>query len=773
MKKLINLRMCILLLGVGLFALFSCDAELTDMEDLVDLQETFDQATSSSSRARNILITGTVLNPVTGEPINRAKVQVGNAVAFSNTRGRWSVKLGNTGDELMVRVTKDDHVDFIFPVSFCDIRDNSTIDWTIDLPPNQPSVVFTPGTEASISYEYKEVIYTVTVPADATDRNTSITVGPGGTVVGEGISRYFAIVGVDFEDDEQELVFEENFDFANEVVISYDPLAAAELDTILSSSLFPEVLSGGIGSINPAVFERDAPECFQEIAMEWQEAMEQARDAKESSNNAELVSTIFVDELYEDFLEELCGVEEDFFDVNIPEVELDGNVTVNNTTEGTLLLGIGIITDTEEIYLVDQEGEPYLIDREGEPFPVGQSTEPFDNILTIEDECRCNCSGADGIGADTSIGLAFLNSTEGESAYQAWLAAGNSGSLEDFLNSPAGQQALLAWLISDGSTGSAFLGSAIGESAYQAWLAAGNSGSPEDFLNSSAGQQALLAWISSGGSAGSDFLSSAAGESAYQAWLAAGNSGSISAFLASIQGATGAQGVAGAQGPQGPSGAQGPQGPQGPVGAQGPAGSEGPAGPAGAAGAAGAQGAQGPAGPQGPAGAQGPQGPQGPAGGNGANGLSAYQVWLGAGNSGSLADFFAAIGGGGSGSGGGLVASVGEFVVPAWSGAVAGDSGTFTAGAFGTVTWTITQLSGADASGNARMQVRYDFNNIGKVTSASIQEINKQLGEAGKVGLSCSLTGNVEGTSMVVNCVRADANAGWSTIQHLLVTILQ
>lgn len=396
MKKLLNLRMFILLLGVGLFALFGCDAEQLEMEDLVDVQETFEQPATSNSRARNILITGTVLNPVTGEPINRAKVQVGNAVAYSNVRGRWGVKLGNTGDELMVRVTKENHVDFIFPVSFCDVRDDSTIDWTIDLPPSQPSVSFTSGTEARISYEYKEVIYTVTVPANATDRNTRITVGPGGTVVGEGISRYFAIVGIDFEDDEQELVFEENYDFANEVVISYDPLAAAELDTIVSSRLFSDILSGGIGSINPAALEIDAPDCFQEIAIEWQEAMEEAMDTKNSNRDAKTVSTIFVDELYEEFLEELCSVEEDMFDVNIPEVQLDGNVTVNNTIEGTLLLGIGIVTDTAGIYLVDQAGEPYLVNQEGVPFPVDQADNSHENLLTIEDECRCNCGGGSG-----------------------------------------------------------------------------------------------------------------------------------------------------------------------------------------------------------------------------------------------------------------------------------------------------------------------------------------------------------------------------------------
>ncbi len=374
-----------------MFALFGCDAEQTGMENLVDVQESFDQPTTTNNKTLDVLITGTVLNPVTGEPIHRAKVQVGNAVAFTNTRGRWGVRLGNTGNELFVKVTKEDHVDFIFPVSFCDIRDGSSIDWDIDLPPSQPSLSFTPGKEATLSYKYKEVTYTVTVPANATNRSKSITVGPGGTAVGEGISRYFAIVGIDLEDDERELLFEENYDFVNGVVISYDPLAAAQLDTIVASNLFSEILSGGIGSINPAAFEEDVSECFREIATEWQDALEEAIDAKESKTNAKTVSTLFVEELYEEFLEELCGVEEEFFDVNIPEVWLDGNVTVSNTIEGTLLLGIGIITDTEEIYLVDKEGEPFSIDKEGKPFPIDQEDNSFENLLEIEEECRCNC----------------------------------------------------------------------------------------------------------------------------------------------------------------------------------------------------------------------------------------------------------------------------------------------------------------------------------------------------------------------------------------------
>ena len=81
-------------------------------------------------------------------------------------------------------------------------------------------------------------------------------------------------------------------------------------------------------------------------------------------------------------------------------------------------------------------------------------------------------------------------------------------------------------------------------------------------------------------------------------------------------------------------GVPGPQGPQGPQGPEGPTGPTGPAGPAGPAGATG------PEGPAGPTGQTGPAGPTGPAGNNG---LSAYQLWLNAGNTGTEADFLASL----------------------------------------------------------------------------------------------------------------------------------
>ncbi|MEC4047948.1 FISUMP domain-containing protein [Flavobacterium sp. SUN046] len=99
-------------------------------------------------------------------------------------------------------------------------------------------------------------------------------------------------------------------------------------------------------------------------------------------------------------------------------------------------------------------------------------------------------------------------------------------------------------------------------------------------------------------------------------------------------------------GPQGPPGPAGPQGPIGLTGATGPQGIQGPigltgaAGPAGPQGIQGIQGATGPQGPQGVAGANGTGGTQGPAG---ANGLSAYQVAVANGYTGTEAQWLASL----------------------------------------------------------------------------------------------------------------------------------
>jgi uncharacterized protein (TIGR02145 family) len=113
-----------------------------------------------------------------------------------------------------------------------------------------------------------------------------------------------------------------------------------------------------------------------------------------------------------------------------------------------------------------------------------------------------------------------------------------------------------------------------------------------------------------------------------------------------LTGAAGTNGTNGIDGVDGAIGLTGPAGPQGPIGltgAQGLQGIPGTNGINGVDGATGPQGIAGVTGPQGTIGVTGATGAQGPAGTNGTNGLSAYQVWLNAGNLGTEAQFLSSL----------------------------------------------------------------------------------------------------------------------------------
>lgn len=93
-----------------------------------------------------------------------------------------------------------------------------------------------------------------------------------------------------------------------------------------------------------------------------------------------------------------------------------------------------------------------------------------------------------------------------------------------------------------------------GLSAYEIWLAAGNTGTEQDFLDSLVGEQGPQ------GIQGEQGPQGATGEnglSAYEIWLAEGNEGTELQFLYNL---------IGPGGPQGPQGEQGLQGPTGPAG---------------------------------------------------------------------------------------------------------------------------------------------------------------------------------------------------------------
>ena len=109
----------------------------------------------------------------------------------------------------------------------------------------------------------------------------------------------------------------------------------------------------------------------------------------------------------------------------------------------------------------------------------------------------------------------------GDSAYDVWLARGNTGTVQDYLDSLIGEKG------------------DIGDSAYNVWLSLGNTGTEQDFIDSIKGEDGAI------GSDGAD------GDSAYQVWLNSGNTGSQQDFIDSLTGPQGPKGDTGETGPAG------------------------------------------------------------------------------------------------------------------------------------------------------------------------------------------------------------------------------
>jgi hypothetical protein len=188
------------------------------------------------------------------------------------------------------------------------------------------------------------------------------------------------------------------------------------------------------------------------------------------------------------------------------------------------------------------------------------------------------------------------------------------------------------------------------------------------------------------------------------------------------QGQQGSQGIQGATGAQGPIGLTGAQGPKGDVGATGPQGIKGD------------QGIQGLKGDKGDTGDQGTQGLKGDQGTQGTTGLSAYQVWLNLGNTGTETDFINSLTGpkglkgdvgatGATGSTGaqgpiGLTGSTGASGPQGIQG-VAGINGQTS------LIKTTTEVAGSNCSnGGVKVELGLDVNNNGIL---EISEINTTL----------------------------------------------
>jgi hypothetical protein len=114
---------------------------------------------------------------------------------------------------------------------------------------------------------------------------------------------------------------------------------------------------------------------------------------------------------------------------------------------------------------------------------------------------------------------------------------------------PAGQNGTNGANGTDGINGTNGANGQNGLSAYEIWLAQGNTGTESDFLNSvTTGAQGIP---------GQNGANGQNGLSAYQIWLSQGNTGTESDFLTSIIGAVGAQGSQGVSGSNGSNGADG------------------------------------------------------------------------------------------------------------------------------------------------------------------------------------------------------------------------
>ena len=109
---------------------------------------------------------------------------------------------------------------------------------------------------------------------------------------------------------------------------------------------------------------------------------------------------------------------------------------------------------------------------------------------------------------------------DGDSAYQVWLDAGNTGAEQDFLDSLKG---------TDGEPGDP---GADGDSAYQLWIDEGNTGTEQEFLDSLKGTDG-------------DPGEGTEGKSAYEVWIELGNTGTEQDFIDSLVGPIGEPGEAG------------------------------------------------------------------------------------------------------------------------------------------------------------------------------------------------------------------------------------
>jgi len=171
------------------------------------------------------------------------------------------------------------------------------------------------------------------------------------------------------------------------------------------------------------------------------------------------------------------------------------------------------ICDTLGVYNLEFS---YEIPDEGLSDLERKCTIDIDAFEIVPKSALADDAGAFALSSDLAIG--FIKGDEGDSAYQVWLNAGNIGTVDD-LASLKGEKG-------DAFTYDDFTPEQLtllkgekgdnGDSAYQVWLDAGNTGTVEDFflsLKGDKGESAYQIWLNEGNTGTvEDFLLSLKGE---------------------------------------------------------------------------------------------------------------------------------------------------------------------------------------------------------------------------------------------------------------------
>ena len=163
------------------------------------------------------------------------------------------------------------------------------------------------------------------------------------------------------------------------------------------------------------------------------------------------------------------------------------------------------------------------------PFTIDESA--VDSAVVITADKMEVSTGV--IFSNSNVGLQFVDGTAMTSAnaYQSRIDSLETA-IQAFETAIANAKASLSAVATSGDAAD-LLGDSNGDSAYDLWLAEGNSGSESDYLTSLVGATGAPGADGAPGAAGS---AGQDGSSAHDLWVADGNSGSVADYLQSLKG---------------------------------------------------------------------------------------------------------------------------------------------------------------------------------------------------------------------------------------------